>query len=99
MVIYVVFCFEFVFGFSPSLFDVVHPVSFIPRGSLLIVIDGALKQTTVRDMKPHRANPLLNIKIRHANLRSTNYAEVNVVLTKTHKVLLMKKGGLGRESG
>jgi hypothetical protein len=39
-------------SYSPALFDVVYPVSFIPRGPLLIVIDGALKQTIVREMKP-----------------------------------------------
>lgn len=66
-------------SYSPALFDVVYPVSLIPRGSLLIVIDGSLKQTILGEIKPHDANPLcINIKIRHANLITINYAEVNV---------------------
>lgn len=71
-------------SYSPAFFDVVYPVSLIPRGSLLIVIDGALKQTILGEIKPHDADPLGNIKIRHANLRTINYAEVNVIITKTH---------------
>lgn len=72
-------------SYSPALFDVVHPVSLIPRGSLLIVVDGSLKQTILGEIKPHGANPLcINIKIRHANLRTINYAEINVTVAKTH---------------
>ena len=31
-------------SYPPALSDVVYPVSFIPRGALLIIINGALEQ-------------------------------------------------------
>lgn len=71
-------------SYPPAVFDVVNPVSLVPRGTLLIVINGALKQImSFKKLKPHKTNAFFKIKI-HINLRSLNYAEVNVTQARHH---------------
>ena len=52
--------------YPPAFFDVVHPVSLVPRGALLIVINGALEQriSFYKIIKPHKTNAFLKVKIK-----------------------------------